>query len=75
MTYTDESYEIPTNKQIIQNVHLISLDRNIEDFYNTIIQLRSQINSINRFTNVDQCIDFLSEIPDDQVLMIVSNAS
>jgi tetratricopeptide (TPR) repeat protein len=66
------------NMQMVQNVLLIWLDTNIDDnsidCRNTIAQLRCIVNSINTFTNADQCVDFLTNIDDENVCMIISGA-
>ncbi|CAF3477386.1 unnamed protein product [Rotaria socialis] len=60
-----------------QNVFLLWLDSNIDetndDCRNSILQIRS-ICSINIFIDVDECIDFLTEIKDKKAFMIVTNA-
>src|SRR5579862_3742384 len=66
------------NIQMVQNVLLIWLDNNINDSSsdcrNTITQLRCVINTINTFTDGDQCIDFVTDIYDQKVVMIISGA-
>src|SRR5579862_2906784 len=66
------------NIQMLQNVLLIWLDNNINDSSfdcrNTITQLRRVVNIINTFTDGDQCIDFLTDIYDQKVVMIISGA-
>ncbi|CAF4620328.1 unnamed protein product, partial [Rotaria sp. Silwood2] len=61
---------------VVQNYCLIWLDSNIDkysnDCQNTLEQLRSVVIDINIFTDVDQCVDFLTDIDDDKVFMIVS---
>jgi hypothetical protein len=62
------------DKQMIQNVLLIWLDENSTDYRNTITQLRCVVNSITRFTDVNQCVDFLTDIYNENVCMIISGA-
>jgi tetratricopeptide (TPR) repeat protein len=64
---------------IVQNIRLIWLDTNIDeinndDCHNTITKLRSIVNVINIFTDVDECINFLMEIKDEKIFMIISDA-
>jgi tetratricopeptide (TPR) repeat protein len=66
-----------TNIRMVQNVHLIWLDASIDeendaDVHNTIIQLRRVVNTINTFTNIDQCIEFLETINNNKACMIIS---
>ncbi len=67
-----------TNARMMQNILLIWLDNNIDenntDCRNTITQLRCSVNTINTFTNTDRCIDFLTDIYDENVCMIISGA-
>ena len=62
----------------VQNVLLIWLDNNFnennEDCRNTVIQLRHVINNIITFTDGDQCIQFIEDITDNKVCMIVSGS-
>jgi hypothetical protein len=63
----------------IQNFRLVWLDKTIdeisnEDSINTITKLRQVVNTVNTFTNVDKCIDFLSDIKEEKVFMISSGA-
>ena len=66
------------NTRIVQNFILIWLDPHIDeendnDFRNSITQLERVVNTTNEFTDVDQCIDFLTGINEEKVLMIISN--
>ncbi|CAF1427408.1 unnamed protein product, partial [Rotaria sordida] len=65
-------------RRVLQNFLLIWLDANFDeskDHYNKSIQdLQHIVATITTFTDVDQCVDFLSDIEDEKVFMIVSNA-
>jgi hypothetical protein len=67
----------PVNRRIamrrhgIQNIGLIWLDAN--DCNHSISQLRRFVHTFNIFTDVDQCVDFLTEIKEQKVLMIISD--
>jgi tetratricopeptide (TPR) repeat protein len=67
-----------TNVRMMQNILLIWLDNNIDenntDCRNTIAQLRYTVNTIRTFTDPDQCIDFLTDIYDENICMIISGA-
>jgi uncharacterized protein YoxC len=60
----------------MQNVLLIWLDNNIdnnnEDCRNTVTELRRVVNDIHKFTDVDQCIDFLTDNYNGKVIMVIS---
>jgi hypothetical protein len=62
--------------QTVQNLLLIWLDKNINDnsadCRSTVNQLRRVVNSINTFTDVDQCVDFLTDIYPANVCIIIS---
>ncbi|UJR28743.1 hypothetical protein I4U23_009970 [Adineta vaga] len=63
----------------LQNFLLVWLDINIDeennpDCCNTIRQLRETINCLKIFTDVDQCIDFITNIEDEKVFLILSGS-
>jgi hypothetical protein len=64
--------------KMVQNVLVIWLDNNInvksEDCSNTISQLRRVVNTVHAFNDTDQCIDFLTDICNENVFMIISGA-
>jgi hypothetical protein len=64
--------------QTVQNVFLIWLDNNIDDnsadCRNTISQLRFIVNTINTFTDGDECIQFLDSIGNEKACMIISSS-
>ncbi|CAF4226862.1 unnamed protein product, partial [Rotaria sordida] len=65
-------------RRVLQSFLLVWLDANFDeskDHYNKSIQdLQQILATITTFTDVDQCVDFLSDIEDEKVLMIVSDA-
>jgi hypothetical protein len=67
-----------TNMRMMQNILLIWLDNNIDknntDCRNTIAQLRCSVNTTKTFTDPDQCVDFLTDIYDENIYMIISGA-
>ncbi len=67
------------NMQMVQNVLLIWLDNDIDgnsvDCRNTLTQLRPIVNTIDIFTDCDQCVDFLTDISNEKVCMIISDAT
>jgi tetratricopeptide (TPR) repeat protein len=66
------------DRPMLQNVRLIWLDNDIDnnsaDCHNTIAQLRHIVNTIDIFTDCDECVDFLTDIYNDNVCIIVSGA-
>ena len=77
----DKTQSTTTNvkqRRIVQSFSLIWLDANIDeskgDFRNSLAHLRSTVNTINTFTNADQAINFLKELSNEKVLMIVSGS-
>jgi Tfp pilus assembly protein PilF len=64
--------------QMVQNVLLIWLDNNIDDnnddCRNTGTQLRRAVHNINRFTDGDQCIQFLETVDQEKACMIISGS-
>jgi tetratricopeptide (TPR) repeat protein len=66
------------NVQMVQNVHLIWLDNNIDDnstdCRNTITQLQCAVNTINTFTDGEDCIQFIDSMGDEKACMIISGS-
>src|SRR5579862_166722 len=66
------------NIRMVQNVLLIWLHSNINDSSadcrNAITQLRRVVNTINTFTDGDQCIEFINSINDNKACMIISGS-
>ena len=64
------------NARIIQNFHLVwldgSIDENNSDYLNSITKLRQVVNTVNTFTAVDECIDFIDSIKEERVFMIIA---
>jgi hypothetical protein len=62
---------------IVENFIIVWLDDNINesdaDFQYPLAQLRCVVDSIKTFVHVDPCIDHLTDIKDERVLMIVSD--
>ncbi|CAF3148103.1 unnamed protein product [Rotaria sp. Silwood2] len=65
-------------RRILENFLVIWLDANFDEYkdnYKKAIQhLRHNVGTITTFTDADQCVDFLSDIKDEKVFMIVSGA-
>jgi tetratricopeptide (TPR) repeat protein len=63
--------------RMVQNFHLVWLDGSIDkmnndDYRNSITQLRHVVNTVNTFIDIDQCIDFITDIKDEETFMLVS---
>ncbi|CAF1301459.1 unnamed protein product [Adineta ricciae] len=62
----------------IQNFLLVFLDENIDesnnsyDYHNIINQLQEIVMNINTFTVIDKCLDFVTNVEEETVFMIVS---
>ena len=62
---------------MVQNFLLIWLDGSIDevnndDCRNSITKLRQVVNDVNTFTDMDECIDFITDIKEEKAFMIVS---
>jgi hypothetical protein len=61
--------------RIVQNFHLVWLDRSIDEnddgCRNSITKLREVISMVNIFVDVDECIDFITDIG-EKVFVIIS---
>ena len=75
---TDVILHPQLNARLIQNVLLIWLDQHIDDnnldCRNTIMQLRHVVNSINLFTDEENCIEFIQRMDTEKVCMITSGS-
>ena len=72
----EQSYVMATNTRpqrllharMVQNFHLVWLDGSIDesndDFRSSLTKLREVVNT---FIDVDECIDFISSIPEDSI--------
>jgi tetratricopeptide (TPR) repeat protein len=63
--------------RMVQNFLLIWLDgsideQNSDDCCNTITKLRQVVNKVNTFTDADECIDFITNIKEETIFIIVS---
>jgi len=78
MASSNVSRHKQSNQRIIQNFHLVWLDKNInekrDDFRNTITKLRQVVNTVNTFVDADKCIDFINNIHEETAFMIISGA-
>ncbi|CAM4901608.1 unnamed protein product [Rotaria socialis] len=63
-------------RRIVQNFLLVWLDANIdegmEDFQKSLTELRNIIVTVEPFTDVDQCVDYLTSIDDQKIYLIIS---
>ncbi|CAF2035609.1 unnamed protein product, partial [Rotaria magnacalcarata] len=63
---------------MVQNFLLVWLDANIderkEDFQKSLTKLRNIVVTVEPFTDVDQCVDYLTSI-DDQKVYLITTAS
>src|SRR5271167_3685267 len=69
----------PLNPPTVQNFRLVWLDGSIDevnndDCRNSITKLRQVVNTVNTFTDVNECIDFINSIEEEKAFMISSGA-
>ena len=66
----------PPAQRIIQNFHLVWLDRKINenDCRKSIKKLKQIVNTVNTFVDVDECINFIDKIQEETTFMITSGA-
>jgi tetratricopeptide (TPR) repeat protein len=62
---------------MVQNFHLVWLNGSIDganndDWRNSITKLQQVVNSVNMFSDIDECMDFITDVKDEKVLMIIS---
>jgi len=77
VTTSAQSDNIHLRRRMIQNFLLIWLDVNTDqsnqDYQNTLTQIRSVVDNVNFFTDQDKCVDFLTEINNEKVFMILTS--
>ncbi|CAF4637635.1 unnamed protein product [Rotaria sp. Silwood2] len=65
-------------RRMVQNFLLVWLDANIdeskEEFKNALAQLRQTVVTIMTFTDADECIQFIMEVNDEKVFLIISGS-
>jgi tetratricopeptide (TPR) repeat protein len=75
-TTTASSNIISPRQRVTQNFMLIWLDAGInkanEDCQKTMVQLQSVIDDVHIFTQRDECIDFLTEVTDKKIFLIIA---
>jgi tetratricopeptide (TPR) repeat protein len=64
---------------MLQNFHLVWLDASIDEVNNedcrkSITKLQKVVNTVNTFTDMDECIDFINGIKEEKTFMISSGA-
>jgi hypothetical protein len=68
-----------TSHRMVQNFHLVWLVGSIDevsndDYHNSILKLRQVVNTVNTFTDVDECIDFITDINEERIFIVISGA-
>src|SRR5271170_4884130 len=69
----------PPVPRMVQNFHLVWLDGGIDednnaDYRNSITKLRQVVNTVNTFIDVDECVDFITDIEWGTAFMMVSGS-
>ena len=68
----------PRQFPIVENIVLVWLDANINeshpDFSHSLRNLREIVHVINTYTNVDECMNFIKQIEDESIFLIVSGS-
>lgn len=75
-TEVEKTAVLMSQPRIVENFIIIWLDSNINEFDDntkkSITSLRQAVNSIKIYNDVDKCMDFLTDIEDEKVFLIVS---
>ncbi|CAF4589188.1 unnamed protein product [Rotaria socialis] len=75
---SDTAEQLEHMSRILEDVLLIWLDANLnqskDDCKNSMKHLQRIVATIRTFTDTDQCVNFLTEIEDEKVFMVVSGA-
>lgn len=77
-TITTASFDaIPFRKHIVQDFLIIWLDPSIDqsnkDYQNNLLQMRNVVNEVDIFTQSDECIDYLTDIDDMKIILIIED--
>lgn len=72
-----ENFELAVKRRCaVQNYSLVWLDSYIDGKYqNSIDDLRKSIQKIDYFIDIDQCIDFITDMNDEKIFLIISHSS
>jgi hypothetical protein len=75
--HTNVTTSAAPHTRTIEKFHPIWLDTNIDkmtynNYVHTINQLQQVVNTVNPFTNVGKCIDFIANVKDAKIFMIIS---
>ena len=66
------------NVRIVQNLRLIWLDNKIDDnsldYQNAVEQLRPFVKSLHKSADTDYCVDFMTDMHDENICMIMSDS-
>jgi tetratricopeptide (TPR) repeat protein len=78
-THTNIQTSAASDRRIIQNFRLIWLDDSTDEVYsddciNTITQLREVVNNVDKFTDVNGCIQFMANIKHEKAFVIASGS-
>ena len=64
---------------MLQNFHLVWLDDTIDEnndtYHDSIVKLREVIHTVNTFVDVDECIDFITDVEEKAFVIISGNFS
>ncbi|CAF0946802.1 unnamed protein product [Adineta ricciae] len=67
-----------SRRRIVENFIIVWLDAKIDksdkDIQNSLDQLQRTVNTIKTFTDIDVCLDYLSQIEHEKVFMIISGS-
>jgi hypothetical protein len=76
--HTNAGFSQRPNACMVQNFLVVWLDGNIDenndDYQHSIVKLREISNTVNTFTDVDECISFIKDIKTQKIFMISSGA-
>ena len=77
---SSETSRIRPHPRIIENFVVVWLDQNLDEFTyddetgEIVDRLRTVVNAVKTFNDVDRCVDYLSDIKEEKAFMIVSGS-
>ncbi|CAF1141368.1 unnamed protein product [Adineta ricciae] len=70
---------LPLRPSTIESIVVVWLDTNADnsndDYQNILSQLRTIVSTVHTYGDSDECIDFLTDIPNEKVFMVIANPS
>ncbi|CAF1640191.1 unnamed protein product, partial [Adineta ricciae] len=75
---TTQILDKPLRRRVLQDFFVVWLDPTIDqpnnDTFNSIVRLQDIVNSLYTFADIDECINFITDVDDENVILITSGS-